>query len=247
LERIRIDKLLVERGLVPSRERARALIMAGKVLVDDAPVTKAGTAVPADAEIRLRGEDCPFVSRGGIKLEGALDDLSIQVGSKIVLDVGASTGGFTDVCLRRGAKKSYAVDVGTNQLDYRLRVDERVVCLEQTNARYLTPDMLSGPADLAVIDVSFISVTKILGPVENCLAPGGEILVMVKPQFEVGREKVGKGGVVRDVQAREQAILNVIDFATGRGLEMLGRADAQIKGPKGNQEVFVHFRKGGDG
>ncbi|MCP4198758.1 MAG: TlyA family RNA methyltransferase [Proteobacteria bacterium] len=245
MERIRIDKLLVERGLVSSRQRAQALIMAGKVLVDDTPVTKAGTAVPVDAQIRLRGEDSPFVSRGGIKLEGALDDLSIAVEAKTILDVGASTGGFTDVCLQRGAAMSYAVDVGTNQLDYRLRVDERVICLEQTNARYLTLEMLPGPADLAVIDVSFISVTKILGPVEQCLVPGGEILVMVKPQFEAGREKVGKGGVVRDVQAREEAILKVIDFATGLGLEMLGSADAQIKGPRGNQEVFVHFKKGG--
>jgi 23S rRNA (cytidine1920-2'-O)/16S rRNA (cytidine1409-2'-O)-methyltransferase len=149
------------------------------------------------------------------------------------------------VCLQRGATLSYAVDVGTNQLDYRLRVDERVVCLEQTNARYLTLEMLPGPADLAVIDVSFISVTKILGPVVPCLVPGGEILVMVKPQFEVGRDKVGKGGVVRDVQAREEAILKVIEWARDLGLEMLGRADAQIKGPRGNQEVFVHLKKGG--
>jgi 23S rRNA (cytidine1920-2'-O)/16S rRNA (cytidine1409-2'-O)-methyltransferase len=245
LERIRIDKLLVERGLVSSRQRAQALIMAGKVLVDDTPVTKAGTAVPADAQIRLRGEDNPFVSRGGIKLEGALDELSIAVEAKTILDVGASTGGFTDVCLQRGAALSYAVDVGTNQLDYRLRVDERVVCLEQTNARYLTLEMLPGPADLAVIDVSFISVTKILGPVVQCLVPGGEILVMVKPQFEAGRDKVGKGGVVRDVQAREEAILKVIEWARDLGLEMLGRADAQIKGPRGNQEVFVHLKKGG--
>ncbi len=243
MERIRIDKLLVERGLVPSRERARALIMAGKVLVDDTPVTKAGAVVSMDAEIRLKGEDCPFVSRGGLKLEGALDDLSIEVAQRTILDVGASTGGFTDVCLQRGAATSYAVDVGTNQLDYRLRVDERVLCLEQTNARYLTGDMLPGPADLAVIDVSFISVTKILGPVESCLVPGGEILVMVKPQFEVGREKVGKGGVVRDKEAAEEAIATVIDLATGLGLEMIGRANARIKGPKGNQEVFVHFRK----
>jgi 23S rRNA (cytidine1920-2'-O)/16S rRNA (cytidine1409-2'-O)-methyltransferase len=219
--------------------------MAGKVLVDDTPVTKAGTPVPADAQIRLRGEECPFVSRGGIKLEGALDELSISVEAKTILDVGASTGGFTDVCLQRGATLSYAVDVGTNQLDYRLRVDERVVCLEQTNARYLTLEMLPGPADLAVIDVSFISVTKILGPVVPCLVPGGEILVMVKPQFEVGRDKVGKGGVVRDVQAREEAILKVIEWARDLGLEMLGRADAQIKGPRGNQEVFVHLKKGG--
>jgi 23S rRNA (cytidine1920-2'-O)/16S rRNA (cytidine1409-2'-O)-methyltransferase len=149
--------------------------------------------------------------------------------------------------LQRGAVTSYAVDVGTNQLDYRLRVDERVVCLEQTNARYLTLDMLPGPAELAVIDVSFISVTKILDPVGKCLVSGGEILVMVKPQFEVGREKVGKGGVVRDAVASEEAVLNVIDFAQGLGFEMIGRADAKIKGPRGNQEVFVHLRKvGGD-
>jgi 23S rRNA (cytidine1920-2'-O)/16S rRNA (cytidine1409-2'-O)-methyltransferase len=217
--------------------------MAGKVLVNETPVTKAGTPVPLEAEVRLRGEECPYVSRGGIKLEGALDDLSIEVKDKIILDVGASTGGFTDVCLRRGAVRSYALDVGTNQLAWGLRTDPRVVSLEKTNARALVLEMLPGPADIAVIDVSFISVTKLLEAVANCVVSGGDVLIMVKPQFEVGREKVGKGGVVRRESDRELAVETVVGCAIGLGLQFIGRADAQIKGPKGNQEIFVHFVK----
>ena len=243
MEKVRIDKLLVDLGLTVSRERARALIMAGKVLVDDTPVTKAGTAVPAQAAVRLRGEDCPYVSRGGLKLAGSLDDLGISVKGLTVLDVGASTGGFTDVCLKHGATRVFAVDVGTNQLVYSLRTDPRVLCLEQTHARDLVPDMLPGPADLAVIDVSFISILKVLGPAAACLIDTGRVLAMVKPQFEAGREHVGKGGVVRDPAAREAAIQSVIDGAAAMGLRFLGRADARIQGPKGNQETFVYLTK----
>ncbi len=242
MARTRIDKLVVERSLAPSRERARALIMAGKVLVDEVPVTKAGTVVDPGAEIRVRGQDLPYVSRGGIKLAGALDDFEIDVDGKVILDVGASTGGFTDVCLQRGAHRVYAVDVGTNQLAYALRSDPRVVCLEKTNARRLSLEMLPGPAALAVIDVSFISITKILEPVLGCLAISGEVLAMVKPQFEAGRDKVGKGGVVRERAAREQAVQGVIDFAQTIGLGYVDRAEAHITGPKGNQETFVYFR-----
>ncbi len=241
--RTRIDKLVVERALAPSRERARSLIMAGKVLVNEVPVTKAGTVVDPDAEIRVRGQDLPYVSRGGIKLAGALDDFEIDVDGKVILDVGASTGGFTDVCLQRGARSVYAVDVGTNQLAYSLRSDPRVVCLEKTNARRLSLEILPGPAELAVIDVSFISITKILEPVVGCLSVSGEVLAMVKPQFEAGRDKVGKGGVVRDRDAREQAVHGVVDFAERIGLSCVDRAEAHITGPKGNQETFVHFQK----
>jgi 23S rRNA (cytidine1920-2'-O)/16S rRNA (cytidine1409-2'-O)-methyltransferase len=245
MPRIRLDTLLVERALVRSRDRARALIMAGRVLVGDEPVTKPGTAVDAGADLRLRGEDHPFVSRGGLKLEGALDDLGLDVAGKTILDVGASTGGFTDCCLKRGAVRAFCVDVGTNQLDWSLRSDPRVAVLEQTNARHLSPADLPGPADLAVIDVSFISLTLILEPVLGCLTPDGAVLAMIKPQFEAGRGQVGKGGVVRDPGIRERAVQSVIGFAAGLGLAMIGRADSKVPGPKGNVEVFVHFERGG--
>jgi 23S rRNA (cytidine1920-2'-O)/16S rRNA (cytidine1409-2'-O)-methyltransferase len=243
LPKIRIDKLLVEQGLAPSRERARALLLAGAVLVNETPVTKAGTAVDPEAVIRVRGQDHPFVSRGGVKLDGALDDFSADVKGLTVLDVGASTGGFTDVCLRRGAAQIYAVDVGTNQLDYRLRADKRVLSMEQTNARHLLPEMLPGLADLAVIDVSFISVTKLLGPVVDCLVPGGAVIAMIKPQFEAGRRQVGKGGVVRDEAVRRAAVDGVVSFGVDLGLTFVDRAESHLKGPKGNQETFVYFKK----
>jgi 23S rRNA (cytidine1920-2'-O)/16S rRNA (cytidine1409-2'-O)-methyltransferase len=243
MKKVRIDKLLLELNLVHSRERGRALIMAGRVLVNETAVTKAGALVDPSADIRIKGDPCPYVSRGGVKLAGALDDLSISVLDKIILDVGASTGGFTDVCLQRGALKAYTVDVGTNQLDYAIRRDQRVYCLEQTNARDLMPEMLPGPADMAVIDVSFISISKILASVIRCLTPKGEILAMVKPQFEAGREHVGKGGVVRDPVARRAAVDQVSSDGRKLGLIEKGRADARIQGPKGNQETFVYFIK----
>jgi len=242
--RDRLDKLLVELGLAPSRERAKALIMAGKVLVNEAPATKAGMVVDSEKGIRVRGADHPYVSRGGVKLVGALEDRGVEVAGKTVLDVGASTGGFTDACLQGGAARVFAVDVGTNQLDYSLRVDSRVTSMEKMNARNLTPDQLPGAADLAVIDVSFISLTLILGPVSTCLRPGGEIVAMIKPQFEVGKGKVGKGGVVRDEGDRQGAVARVVAWAEERGgLEFRGRAEARIRGPKGNQEIFVHLAK----
>lgn len=243
--RHRLDKLLVELGLASSRERAQALILAGRVLVDEAPATKAGAPVPEGAAVRIRGEDLPYVSRGGLKLQGALDDLEIDLTGKVVLDVGASTGGFTDCCLKRDAARVFAVDVGRGQLAWSLRNDPRVLCLERQNARHLEPSMLPGPADMAVIDVSFISLTKVLEPITACLAPDGDILAMVKPQFEVGKGKVGKGGVVRDETDRESAVRSVIDFAASIGLELRGRADSRIAGPKGNLEVFVHLARGG--
>jgi 23S rRNA (cytidine1920-2'-O)/16S rRNA (cytidine1409-2'-O)-methyltransferase len=245
MARERLDKALVDSGLVRSRDRARALIMAGRVLVDDVPMSKPGTLVAPEARLRLRGEDHPFVSRGGLKLEGALDDLGLDVAGRTILDVGASTGGFTDCCLKRGAARAFCVDVGTNQLDWSLRRDPRVFVLERTNARQLAPAALPGPADLAVIDVSFISLTLILEPVLGCLVPDGAVLAMIKPQFEVGRGQVGKGGVVRDPEAREDAVRSVIEHAAGLGLIVAGRADSRVAGPKGNVEVFVHFNRGG--
>jgi 23S rRNA (cytidine1920-2'-O)/16S rRNA (cytidine1409-2'-O)-methyltransferase len=242
--KVRIDKLLVDAGLAPSRERAQAMIMAGAVLADGRPIEKAGTPVDAGARLEVRGGDNPYVSRGGLKLEGALDDLGIDVSGMAVLDVGASTGGFTDCCLQRGARRVFAVDVGTNQLDYRLRRDPRVASFEKVNARELDPAMFEERADLAVIDVSFISLTLILGPVLPCLAPRGEILAMVKPQFEAGRGKVGKGGVVRDDAVREEAVAKVVAHAAGLGLACAGRAESRIPGPKGNRETFVRLVRG---
>ena len=238
---VRIDKLLVQLGLSPSRERARAMIMAGNVLVNDSPVTKAGTSVEPDADIRVRGDDNPFVSRGGLKLDGALNDLGIEMNGRIVLDVGSSTGGFTDCCLQRGAKRVFAVDVGTHQLAYRLRQDPRVCVMEKTNARNLTPSMLDERPDIAVIDVSFISIKKLLGPVATCLDETGSILAMVKPQFEAGREKVGKGGVVRDADVREETVVSVVEHAAELGFHLAGRTDSRILGPKGNQETFIYL------
>lgn len=239
MKKERLDKVLVEQGIAPSRQRAQALIMAGKVLVEEQPIVKSGALVSLDADIRLRQQDHPYVSRGGVKLAGALDDLKVDVEGLTILDVGASTGGFTDVCLQRGAAEVYAVDVGTNQLDYRLRSDPRVTSLEQTNARYLTVDQLPGPADLAVIDVSFISITKLLEAVSKCLRPDGRVVAMVKPQFEVGKEKVGKGGVVKDEALRQEAVQNVVDFAADLGFDCEGRAESRLLGPKGNKEIFV--------
>ncbi|MBN2716688.1 MAG: TlyA family RNA methyltransferase [Deltaproteobacteria bacterium] len=239
----RIDKLMVEQQLAPTRQRAQALLMAGQVLVDDTAVTKAGTLVSRVAAIRIRGEQNPYVSRGGLKMAGALDLLHIDVSQKIVLDIGASTGGFTDCCLQKGALKSYAVDVGTNQLVYSLRTDARVVSYEQTNARDITPELFDPPPNFAVIDVSFISITKLLQPVVDCLSASADILAMVKPQFEVGKDKVGKGGVVRSDADRMAAVEKVKACAIELGLEVIAQAESVISGPKGNREVFVHFKK----
>jgi 23S rRNA (cytidine1920-2'-O)/16S rRNA (cytidine1409-2'-O)-methyltransferase len=243
MPRQRIDKLVVERQLAPTRQRAQALLMAGQVLVNDTAVTKAGTMVSEDADIRIRGEQNPYVSRGGLKMAGALELLHIDVVGRIILDIGASTGGFTDCCLQQGAVKSYAVDVGTNQLDYRLRTDHRVVSLEQTNARDIEANMFDPLPDFAVIDVSFISITKLLEAVVSSLSDIAEILAMVKPQFEVGKDKVGKGGVVRNDADRMDAVRKVVACAEALGLETVSRAEAVISGPKGNREVFVLFKK----
>jgi len=236
---VRIDRLLVERGLVASRERARRLVMAGAVLVGDRPVTKPGAEVADDAPVRLRGEDSPYVSRGGEKLAGALDAFAIDVRDAVALDVGASTGGFTDCLLQRGARHVFAVDVGYGQLAWKLRQDPRVVVLERTNARAIVPTMFPASPDLAVVDVSFISLRTVIPPIAAVVRPGGTIVALVKPQFEVGRGRVGKGGVVRDETLRAEAVRDVRQVTADLGLDVRGEAESVLPGPKGNREVFL--------
>ncbi len=234
----RLDERLVSDGLAESRTRAQALIRAGRVLVDDAPVDKPGTRVRSEAAVRVRGEDRRFVSRGGEKLAGALADLGIDPGGLRCLDVGASTGGFSDCLLQAGAAEVVAVDVGYGQLDARLRSDPRVVVRERVNARHLDPEALPGPFDLVTVDVSFISSRLIL-PALARVAPTATWLVMVKPQFELGPERVGKGGVVRDPADRRQAADAVAAVALELGYAEQARADSRLAGPKGNVEIFL--------
>jgi 23S rRNA (cytidine1920-2'-O)/16S rRNA (cytidine1409-2'-O)-methyltransferase len=235
----RIDKLLVDRGLAPSREKARALIMAGQVVVEEHVAEKAGQMVSVDAEIRLKGELLPFVSRGGLKLRKALDEFAIDVTGLTILDVGASTGGFTDCLLQRGAVKVFAVDVGYGQLAWKLRGDSRVVNLEKTNIRYLEPETLGVRPDLAVIDASFISLDKVLPSVLRLIREDGIIVALVKPQFEVGKGEVGKGGVVRDEAKHRQVIDAVTAEANSLGLTIRGVTESPITGPKGNREFLM--------
>ena len=241
---MRLDHLLVQRGLLPSRERARRAVMAGAVEVDGRRVDKPGAQVADSAAVAVveRGE--PYVSRGGRKLAAALDALGVEPDGKVCLDVGASTGGFTDCLLQRGAARVAAVDVAYGQIDLRLREDARVTVLERLNARRLVPADLPFRPDLATVDVSFISLTKVLPALAGCLAPGGEVLAMVKPQFELGRERVRKG-VVRDAADRREAILTVALAAREQGLAVRGFASSGLPGPKGNRETFV--RCGGAG
>ena len=238
-ERERIDKLVVERGLAPSREKARALIMAGQVVVGDHVADKAGQMVPIDAEVRLKGEPLRFVSRGGLKLEKALEEFALDVTGLTVLDVGASTGGFTDCLLQRGAVKVFAVDVGYGQLVWKLREDPRVISLEKTNIRYLEPGTLGETPDMAVIDASFISLDKVLPSVLRLIREDGVIVALIKPQFEVGKGEVGKGGVVRDQAKHRQVIDAVAAEAVCLGLTVLGVTESPITGPKGNREFLM--------
>ncbi|MBI2897739.1 MAG: TlyA family RNA methyltransferase [Deltaproteobacteria bacterium] len=239
----RLDEALVRLGLAPSRERARALILAGKVLIDASVADKPGTRVPVGASVELLVPDHPFVSRGGVKLEGALEAFGIDPQGAVCADIGASTGGFTHVLLKRGARRVFAVDVGYGQLADSLRRDPRVVPMERTNVRYLAPGAFDEPPSLVVIDVSFISVSKILPALVPLSAPGATFVVLVKPQFEVGREKVGKGGVVRDDALRMAAVDSVSAAARALGLVEVSRADSVLPGPKGNREVFLHLRR----
>jgi 23S rRNA (cytidine1920-2'-O)/16S rRNA (cytidine1409-2'-O)-methyltransferase len=241
--KLRADRLLAERGLVETRERARALILAGKVFSGERRIDKAGDNVALDAPLEVRGETMPYVSRGGMKLAGALDDLAFDPTGLVVADIGASTGGFTDCVLSRGATRVYAIDVGYGQLHEKLRGDPRVVVMERTNARYLEREHLPEPIDLVLVDASFIGLDKLLPAISRIVKPGGQLLALVKPQFEVGRDRVGKGGVVRDDAAREDAIQAVIESATALGFFSRGRADSKLKGPSGNQETFVWLER----
>ena len=240
--RQRLDLLLVDRGLAPSRERARALILAGQVRVDGRPATKAGDSVEAGAEVTLVTPDHPFVSRGGVKLAHALDRFGIDPAGVTALDIGASTGGFTDVLLRRGARQVVALDVGHGQLDWRLRTDARVLVVEHVNARHLETHQAPGPFDLVVIDVSFISLAQILPVVPPRLAPGGHVVALVKPQFEAGRAEVGKGGLVRDPAVHARVLEQVREAARAVGLTPMADTPSPITGATGNQEYFLHLR-----
>jgi len=237
--RSRLDLLMVEQGLAPSRERAQALILAGRVLVDGRPAGKAGTMVPAGAPVALTEPDHPFVGRGGVKLDGALVTLGIDPADRTALDVGASTGGFTDCLLRRGARRVYALDVGAGQLDWSLRKDARVVVLERVNARHLQPGDLPEAIDLAVVDVSFISLRLVLPPLRPLLAPAGRIVALVKPQFEVGRDDVGRGGIVRDPALHRRAVETVAETAIAAGFALLGGCPSPLPGAEGNMEFFL--------
>jgi len=242
--KLRLDKLLLERGLAPSRERAQALVLAGKVLVDGQKIEKAGASVEADAEIRLLGEDLKYVSRGGLKLEKALEHWKIDVAGKTCLDVGASTGGFTDCLLQHGASRVIAIDTGHGQIDFRLRQDPRVRLLEKTNARYLTPGQLGEAVDFVAIDVSFISATLILPAVLAAAFPadrrGRQIVVLVKPQFEAGREQVGKGGIVRDEAAQTAAVEKVRKALLAEGCTRTDVIESPILGAEGNREFLLY-------
>lgn len=238
--RKRLDTILVERGLVPSRHQAAALIMAGKVTVDDRKVDKPGTQVAVDAMLRVL-EGMPYVSRGGLKLAGALEQFGINPQGLVVLDAGASTGGFTHCLLAKGAKKVIAVDVGYGQMDWSLRNHERVQLLEHTNIRYLEPESIGTELDAAVADLSFISLTVVLGKFRELLPRGAWFLPMIKPQFEVGKGEVPKGGVVRDQDKIRKAVCSVMEAAEKAGFIVRGEAESPIRGPKGNREFFLHL------
>ncbi len=242
MDRRRIDQLLVERELAESREKAQAMIMAGEVLVEEQKITKPGQRVAVEARIRLLGTAPKYVSRGGIKLEAALERFSIDVRGRVCLDIGSSTGGFTDCLLQHGARKVYAVDVGTAQLDWKLRQDPRVVVCERVNARYLNQQIVPEPVDFVSCDVSFISVTLILPVLPPLLAPGAELVVLVKPQFEVGKGEVGKGGIVRDPVLHRQAIEKVAGAAKKLGFHGLAHIESPIQGAGGNREFLLYGR-----
>lgn len=240
----RLDVLLVKKGLAPSREKAKAVIMAGSVYVDGQKEDKAGSVFDEEsAQIEVRGHALPYVSRGGLKLEKALKVFPITLTDKICMDIGASTGGFTDCMLQNGAVKVYSVDVGYGQLDWKLRQDDRVVCMEKTNFRYMTPEDIPDVLDFASVDVSFISLDKILTPAYALLKEQGEMVALIKPQFEAGREKVGKKGVVRDPKVHEEVISRVVRHADEVSFEVLDLSYSPIRGPEGNIEYLIHLKK----
>ncbi|MFQ5559380.1 MAG: TlyA family RNA methyltransferase [Nitrospinota bacterium] len=240
----RLDIRLVENGLAPSRERAAALILAGGVFVNGKRAAKAGAPVAGDSKIELHTKDIPYVSRGGVKLEGALASFQIDVTSLVGFDIGASTGGFTDCLLIHGAQKVYAIDVGYGQFSWKLRQDQRVQLFERKNIRFVTPEEFSEKGDIAVIDVSFISLKLVLPAVISLLKPGGELLALIKPQFELSRGDVGKGGVVKDPQKHQIAISSVCEFTKEAGLKLTGVEESILPGPKGNREFFLYAKTG---
>ena len=239
----RLDVLLVEQGFATSREKAKAIIMSGIVYVDGQKEDKAGSTFASTAKIEVKGATLKYVSRGGLKLEKAMSHFDISLENKICMDVGASTGGFTDCMLQNGAIKVFSVDVGHGQLDWKLRQDERVVCMEKTNIRYVTKEDIQKELDFASIDVSFISLTKVLGPVYDLLKENGQIVCLIKPQFEAGREKVGKKGVVRDIKVHYEVVEQIVEFAKEHGLKPLHLEFSPIKGPEGNIEYLLHIEK----
>ena len=239
----RLDVLLVKRGLAESREKAKAIIMTGNVFVEEQREDKAGSTFAEDAQIRIKGTPMKYVSRGGYKLEKAMELWHVPLQDKLCMDVGSSTGGFTDCMLQNGAVKVYAIDVGTNQLAWKLRQDERVVSMEKTNIRYVTPEDIADPIDFSSIDVAFISLTKVLIPVWNLLKNGGRVVCLVKPQFEAGREKVGKKGVARDKKVHEEVVCHIMTYALSMGFEILGLSYSPIKGPEGNIEYLLYIEK----
>lgn len=243
----RLDLLLVQRQLAASREKAKAIIMSGNVYVNGQKEDKAGSTFDEKSDIEVRGNTLKYVSRGGLKLEKAMSHFDITLDGKVCMDVGSSTGGFTDCMLQNGAVKVYAVDVGHGQLDWKLRQDERVVCMEKTNIRYVEPENIEELVEFSSIDVSFISLTKVLLPVRNLLTDNGQIACLIKPQFEAGREKVGKKGVVRDSKVHEEVIHKVIAYAVSISFEVLGLEFSPIKGPEGNIEYLLYLQKQPEG
>lgn len=243
----RLDVILVNKGLAPSREKAKALIMAGDVFVDGQREDKAGSLFAPEANIEIHGNTLRYVSRGGLKLEKAMQEFPISLKGAVCMDIGASTGGFTDCMLQNGAGKVYAVDVGYGQFAWKLRQDERVVCMEKTNIRYVTPSDIEDVLDFASVDVSFISLTKVLGPAYALLRDGGEMVCLIKPQFEAGKEKVGKKGVVRDPEVHLEVIEKILSFCVETGFSVLGLSYSPIKGPEGNIEYLTHIRKTKEG
>ena len=243
----RLDVLLVKRNLADSREKAKALIMSGIVYVNGQKEDKAGTTFDETAPIEVRGNTLKYVSRGGLKLEKAMTHFGVELKDKICMDVGSSTGGFTDCMLQNGAVKVYAVDVGHGQLDWKLRNDPRVVCMEKTNIRYVTHENIPDEIGFSSIDVSFISLTKVLEPVRELLCPGGEVVALIKPQFEAGREQVGKKGVVRDKSVHLEVIKKVLEYALSIGFSVLNLEFSPIKGPEGNIEYLAHLKKQEEG
>lgn len=237
----RLDVLLMQRGLAPSREKAKTMIMEGNVFVDQQREDKAGSFFDVEAKIEVRGNTLRYVSRGGLKLEKAMEAFGLDLSGCVCMDIGASTGGFTDCMLQNGAAKVYAVDVGYGQFAWKLRQDPRVVCMEKTNIRYVTPDQIGEPLDFASVDVSFISLTKVLEPSKALLREGAQMVCLIKPQFEAGKDKVGKKGVVREQSTHREVIEKVIAYARGLGFRVLHLDYSPVKGPEGNIEYLVHL------